>query len=147
VIDVRRLLDALREADGKLPDDVLVAGAGPAGLVALCAAALDQRITRVATSGTLASYVTEEPYQGQRLGIMVPGILRRAGDVPHLAALVAPRRLVVAGGVTAGGKPLDAPALDAAYAFTRRAFEVGGNAGDLRILPAANPAEIAENVK
>ncbi len=81
VVDVRRLLDAVQERDGQLPAEVLVAGIGPAGLVAICSAALDTRITAVATSGMLASYVTDQPYEGQRLGTLVPGILRDAGDV------------------------------------------------------------------
>ena len=147
VIDVRRLLDAMAERDGRLPGEILVAGVGPAGLVAICSAALDSRITRVAASGMLASYVTEEPYEGQRLGMMVPGILRDAGDVAHLAALVAPRRLVIAGGVTGGGQPLDAAALDAAFAFTRRVYEVEGAAGELRVLPDSDPGGIVEGLK
>jgi hypothetical protein len=57
--------------------------------------ALEPRISRVAASDTLASYVTDVPYEGQRLGTIVPGILRDAGDVAHLAALIAPRRLVI----------------------------------------------------
>jgi len=136
VVDTRRLLDALTEAEGPLPGDVLVAGIGPAGLVAMGAAALDARITRVATLGTLASYVTETPYRGQRLGIMVPGILRRAGDIPHLAALVAPRPLVVAHAVGAEGKALAQDALDANFASTRQAYSAEGAAGALAILPA-----------
>ena len=147
VVDVRRLLDALQENDGSLPDEILTVGVGPAGLVAICAAALDERITHVATAGTLASYVTEEPYQGLRLGIMVPGILREAGDVPHLAALVAPRRFVVAGGVTGAGKPLDATALHAALAFARQAYGVAGAADNFRVLSGAGPSEIVETLR
>lgn len=146
VVDVRRLLDALHQSDGSLPKEILVAGAGPAGLVAVSAAALDPRITRVATSRMLASYVSEEPYQGQRLGIMVPGILRHAGDIPHLAALVAPRPLVVAGGVTGGGQPLDQAALDAAFAFTRQVYQAEDAAGKLQVLPDAGHAGIVEAV-
>ena len=147
VVDVRRLLDALKEADGKLPQSILAAGVGPAGLVAICAAAIDQRITQVATAAMMASYVTEEPYEGQRLGVMVPGILREAGDVAHLAALVAPRRLVVAGGVDGGGHPLASADLDAAFSFTRRVYEVKRAADSFRILPGADPAGMVEALR
>jgi hypothetical protein len=147
VVDVRRLLDALKESDGKLPSEVLVAGVGPAGLAAICAAAVDPRITRVATSGMLASYVTEEPYQGQRLGIMAPGILRDAGDVAHLASLVAPRRLVVAGGVTGGGKPLDEAALRCAFEVTQHAYAIENAPGQFHLLQTADPSEIVREVK
>ena len=147
VVDVRRLLDALKESDGKLPCEILVVGVGPAGLVAICAAAVDSRITRVATSGMLASYVTEEPYQGQRLGIMAPGILRDAGDVAHLASIVAPRRLVVAGGVTGGGKPLDEVALRRVFEVTRQAYAIERTPEQFHLLPIADPSEIVREVK
>jgi hypothetical protein len=108
VVDVRRMLDAFAEVDKKLPAEIAVAGVGPAGLVAICAAAADNRIQRVAVVNMLASYVTEVPYEGQRLGIMAPGILRDGGDVCDLVALVAPRRVVIAGGLTGAGAPLAA---------------------------------------
>ena len=111
-----------QERDGRLPDEILVVGIGPAGVVAICSAAIDARITRVAASGMLASYVTQEPYQGQRLGLLAPGILRDAGDIPHLAALIAPRPVVIGGGVTGGGQPLDAASLETAFTFTRQAY-------------------------
>ena len=104
VFDVRRLLDALDAAGGDRPRETALVGVGPGGLVALAAAATDPRVSRVAAVGTLASYVSDEPYRGQRLGVIVPRILRDVGDVPHLAALVAPRRVVIAGGVSGGGQ-------------------------------------------
>ena len=146
VVDVRRLLDAVQERDGRLPGEILVAGIGPAGVVAVCSAALDSRITSVAASGMLASYVTEQPYQGQRLGILVPGILRDAGDVAHLAALIAPRRLVIGGGVSGGGGPLDAAALDGAFAFTRQAYAFQDAADRFRWGVDADPARLAEQI-
>ena len=102
VIDVRQLLSVIDSKTGGLPKTVAVAGIGPASLIALAAAALDQRISRVASIGGLVSYVTEQPYENQRLGLMVPGILREVGDIPQLASLIAPRRLVIAGGATRG---------------------------------------------
>jgi len=147
VLDVRRLLDAVQQRDGRLPEEILVAGVGPAGLVAVCAAAGDARISSVATVRMLASYVTEQPYQGQRLGTLVPGILRDAGDVVHLAALVAPRRLAIAGGVTGGGHPLDAGALDAAFAFARQVYTVAGAADRLQLVADADPVRLAEQIR
>jgi cephalosporin-C deacetylase-like acetyl esterase len=122
--DVRRFLDALAKVDDKLPDEVVLIGEGPAGLVALAAAVTDKRVTKVAAVGTLASYVTDEPYVSQRLGVMAPGILRDVGDVAHLAALVASRRVVIAGGVSGGGKPLPAEQLRAAYRPAEHVFKL-----------------------
>ena len=44
-VDLRRLLDAVQIVDGKLPERIAVVGHGPAGIVALTAAAADSRIT------------------------------------------------------------------------------------------------------
>lgn len=142
VIDVRRYLDALKELDLLPEEGVTVIGEGPAGLVALCAAATDSRIQQVGMVGTLASYVTETPYTNQRLGIMVPGIMRDIGDVAHLAALVAPRPVVIAGGVLGDGKPLDAKGLSAKYAFAEIVWKTHQAADALRILDSRNPADI-----
>ncbi|MFO0910996.1 MAG: acetylxylan esterase [Isosphaeraceae bacterium] len=121
VVDLRRLLDALDKVGGGLPRDVALIGRGPGGIVALATAAVDPRVTRVATVGSLSSYVARTPYVGQRLGVMAPGILREVGDVQHLAMLVAPRPVVIAGGVDAGGAVLDQPALARTYADAQRA--------------------------
>jgi hypothetical protein len=147
VIDVRRLLDALQERDRRLPDEILVVGIGPAGVVAICSAAIDARITRVAASGMLASYVTQEPYQGQRLGLLAPGLLRDAGDIPHLAALIAPRPVVIGGGVTGGGLPLDAASLEAAFTFTRQAYAASGVSDRLHVVAETDPDQLAEHFK
>ena len=109
VHDIRRTLDAIAERDGSLPHDVMVIGKGPSGVVALCAAALDERITRVTAIDSLASYATDQPYREQRLGLMVPGILRDFGDVADIAALVAPRAVTIKGGTNGvdGSGPRD----------------------------------------
>jgi sugar lactone lactonase YvrE/dienelactone hydrolase len=128
VHDVRRLLDWLI-ADGK-PAAFVVLGDGPAGLVALCAAAMDKRITQVVALNTLASFITDEPYTNQRLGTLAPGILRDVGDVGHLAALCAPKRVVIAGGVSGGGKMLTPGELATAYEPATRAFKLLGKEKD-----------------
>lgn len=107
-LDVRRLIDAVERVDGKLPERLALVGHGPAGIVALTAAALDPRVTHVVALDSLASYVTDTPYKNQRLGLMAPGLLREVGDVAHLAALCLPRRVVVAGGVLGDGTKLSA---------------------------------------
>ena len=125
--DVRRLVDALG-----VPQ-VNVAGFGPAGLVALTAAATDDRIGAVLTSASLASYVHNGPYDGPRLGTIAPGILRDVGDVSQLAALVAPRPLVIERGVSGGNTPLTAEELGNAYAAASRVYRLLGAEGQLRL--------------
>ena len=121
VWDVRRILDetGVRKAT--------LIGNGPAGVAALCAAAVDDRIERVATIDSLASYVSDVPYQNQRLGIMVPGVLRKVGDIPHIAALAAGKPLLVARGVDGAGNVLDEDELKRAYAFTSKAAASAGS--------------------
>ncbi len=149
VADVRGLLDALNAGAGatKPRRPTALIGIGPGGLVALAAAAKDPRVDRVAVVGTIASLVSETPYRSQRLGTIVPGMLCAVGDVSHLAALIAPRRVVIAGGVAGDGRPLDGGALRAAYGPATRAFGLLGEAGALRILEKADPAEVVRALR
>src|SRR5262249_56991689 len=82
-----------------------VAGLGQAGVVALCAAALQEDlVSSAAALDALVTYVMDQAYgPDTRMGLLAPGILR-VGDVPQLAALAAPLRLVLAGGVSPQGK-------------------------------------------
>ena len=124
--DLRQTIMALGSHRVSLIENILVVGVGPGGLVALSAAAVDPRIDAVVTVNALASFVSDVPYENQRLGMFVPGILRDVGDVAHLASLVASKPLIVAGGVRGGGEALDEQALRAAYRVTRRAYELYG---------------------
>jgi hypothetical protein len=138
--DVLQLVDTLELAIGGGVGPVTIIGQGPAGLVALCAAAADdrQKIAQVATVGTLVSYISDVPYEGQRVGIMAPGMLRDVGDIPHLAALALPRRVVIAGGVTGGGQVLDDPQLRSAFDATKQLADLSGRADALTIVPDAS---------
>jgi hypothetical protein len=69
------------------------------------------------------SYVTDTPYAaGTPMGILAPGILK-VGDIPHLAALIAPRRLIIAGGAMLNGKKLNEKELNEAFAFTTKVYK------------------------
>ena len=146
VWDVTRLLDAFEENAGGRAERIAVLGIGPAGLVALTAAALSTRINRVATIGSLASYVSDVPFANQRLGIMVPGILRDVGDVAQLAATISPRRLVVAGSVSGAGDALAEVELFETYEYTRAAYTLENSVDKFRIHPAADSQSIVEAI-
>ena len=122
----------------KLPTDVMLVGNGTAGPVALCAAALDERITHAVTVNSLASYVTDEPYRNQRLGLMVPGILREVGDISHIAALIAPRKVTISGGVSGGGKAIHGDDLAKEFRFTREAYSLNGMTKQFQVIPDGN---------
>jgi cephalosporin-C deacetylase-like acetyl esterase len=120
--DVQCLLDWLAAQPGLRGDRLAVAGVGSAGVVALCVAALDERVASAAALDAPVTLVTEEAYGGEvRMGLLAPGLFH-VGDVQHLAALAVPRRVIIAGGVSPQGKPLAAKDIDAAYAFTRSVY-------------------------
>ncbi len=124
VFDVRSLVDWLAVQPNLDKARLAVIGLGQAGIVALCAAATDERITLAAAVDSPISYITEVPYPpGTRMGLLVPGILR-VGDIPHLAALAAPRRLVIGGGLSAEGRKRTDKQLQDAYAFTRHVYDL-----------------------
>jgi dienelactone hydrolase len=104
---------------------LVVAGLGQAGVVALTVAGLlESRIAGALAIGAPATYVTEEAYgPGTRMGLLAPGIVRLA-DIPQLAALVAPRRLIVAESLTPQGKKLAEKELQEGYAFTRMIYQL-----------------------
>jgi dienelactone hydrolase len=121
-----------------------VVGIGPAGILALLAAAiLDDLISVAAVLDSPVTYTSGEAYgRKMRMGLLAPGILRIA-DVPQLAALVAPRRLVVAGGTSPQDAALGGAALERAFAFTRAVYKACAVPSKLTIKPEMSPAEIA----
>lgn len=132
VLDVRAALNAL-DANGGIPKELTVIGIGPAGVVALCVGALDSRVSGVVSVRCLSSYLSEAPYEGQRLGIMAPGIVRDVGDIPRIAAILAPRKLVIASGVDGAGRELDQPSLRRQYDFLQRVYSLENAAAALSI--------------
>jgi hypothetical protein len=102
----------------------MVTGTNSSGVVALFIAALDERFTRVKAINTLASYETRSPYQGWRMGLFAPGILREFGDIRDVAALVAPRAVTIQGAKSGDGTSLDLPSMATQFATTKRVFEL-----------------------
>lgn len=108
VRDIRLTAALLRE---KLPcSSIELVASGTGSFAALAAVAIDENIEGADITGLLTTFVSDKPYVGQRLADMVPGILRDAGDVVHVAELVAPRPLRLHAPVTPQGEPLDAAA-------------------------------------
>jgi dienelactone hydrolase len=144
VFEVLCLLDWMATQPAFDKTRFAVAGLGQAGLVALCAGGLfDDRVTCTAAVGTPVTYITEEAYgPGTRMGLLAPGILR-VGDIPHLAALTAPGRLVVVGAVTPQGKKVPQEPMLKAFDFTRSVFRLHKAPEKLRIAAQASAARIA----
>jgi hypothetical protein len=66
------------------------------------------------------------------MGLLAPGILR-VGDIPHLAAVCAPRRLLVSGGITPQGTKVKEKQLQEAYAFTAGIYKLHKKADRLTV--------------
>jgi dienelactone hydrolase len=147
LFDVLAVLDWLALQPGLDRGRLAVAGLGEAGLVALGAAALfDDRVAAAASLAAPVSYVTGEAYpSGTHMGLLPPGLLR-VGDVTHLAALVAPRRLIVAGGVSLQGEKRTAEQIQDTFTFTRGVYKLHKEDGKLTLLSDAQPAEVAADL-
>ncbi|MBX7102955.1 MAG: prolyl oligopeptidase family serine peptidase [Gemmataceae bacterium] len=106
VFEVQCLLDWI-VLQGFDKNRTIIAGVGSGALVALAAAALfPKKIAGAVLADLPVTMLTDSAYGDIfRMGALVPHLFR-AGDVPQLAALVAPRPLVIAGGVDPQGRML-----------------------------------------
>jgi hypothetical protein len=123
VVEALSALRVLRERVGK-EKPLVVFGTGFTAPVAILAAAYssDEHLS-VVVEDMMATYVTDHPYaSGTPMGILAPGMLK-VGDIPHLAGMVAPRQLVIAGGVSPQGKKLAQKELDEAFKFTASVYK------------------------
>lgn len=126
--DVTRAMDYLAKRKDLDAGRVVLWADGLASLPALYAAALDERVGGAVLSGLLSTYVSPKPIRHPSW-TFARGLLACA-DVAHLAALAAPRPVVIANPVGPDLKPLAGADLKKAFAATRKAY--GGK--KLRIL-------------
>ena len=144
--DVMRAIDYLVTRDDVDARNLALVGSGAGGLAAICAGSLDDRVRSVAAFQTLSSFATPREFQGHRMATFVPFILD-IGDVPHVAALLAPRRLILARPVDAQSKPLEADAAAAAFHFTEYTYQWFNATSQLRIDPNFSEDLLAESLR
>jgi cephalosporin-C deacetylase-like acetyl esterase len=106
VIRVVNWLASRSDIDGSA---ITIYGKGAFGMVALHAAAVDTRITRVIAENTLVSYRTalETPLHKNLSEITIPGVLQHY-DVTDLLEAIAPRDVKLLNPVDAIGQPMRA---------------------------------------
>jgi len=112
VYDTLRALDYLRSRP-EVGDGVSLVGDGSHGVIALYAAALDERVRGVALRRTVTDYrslAVAERYS-QPFGIYAYGLLREF-DLPDVARAVAPRPVLVLDPVSARGDAAGTAAAD-----------------------------------
>jgi pimeloyl-ACP methyl ester carboxylesterase len=120
VFDLIRVLDALRD---EVKTGVHLVGRGTGGPIALHAAALDPRVTRLTLDGSILSWdgVVRTPVTRDQLTNVVPRALERY-DLPDLAASLAPRPLTILAPVDPAGRPLPMADLERAVGPVRQAY-------------------------
>jgi hypothetical protein len=134
-----RVQDVMRAVDYTLsrPDadrsGVDVIGKGAGALWALYAAALDTRIRAVIAERGLISYrsLTGTDRYLHTAGVFVRDVLK-SFDLPHVAAAIADRRLVLLS-PTGPMKEPDVAATAQAYEFTRQAYARAGAPGRFQV--------------
>jgi len=144
-----RVQDVIRSVDYTLSRadvdriGVRVIGRGAGALWAMYAAALDPRISSVILDGGLLSYraLTGVDRYLHDASVFIPDVLLNF-DLPHVAAAIASRNLVLLSPVDAMKKPVPLPEAQKAYAFTEQAYQRAGAANRFRVAGRrADPAE------
>jgi pimeloyl-ACP methyl ester carboxylesterase len=136
-----RVQDVIRSVDYALSrsdvdaSGVRLVGKGMGALWSLYAAALDHRIVSVVCEGGLLAYrnLTEVDRYVHGADIFIPGVLKHF-DLPHVAAAVADRRLVLLRPVDAMKVAVEESRARKAYEWTREAYAKIGAADRFRIL-------------
>ena len=127
VHDVLRALAVLIERPEVIDDQVSIVGQGMGGLLALFAAALDERAGTTVCCQGLATYrdLATHEFRAVHPRWLVPGILEVC-DLPEVAACVAPRRLVLAGPLDHMKRRVPRAEAERLYAVTHSIYSLFG---------------------
>jgi dienelactone hydrolase len=146
--DVLRGVDYLRSRPGIDAKRISLIGQGSAGLPVLHAAALDETVRGAAITGALATYsaIVDHEIYTHRYVMFTPGALRKY-DLPDVAALVAPRPLVLINAVDQAQRPLDAERAAEVFAPAAKTFDMAGARAELRVVRAISAEDILEQYR
>jgi dienelactone hydrolase len=144
VFDIQCIVEYLLAQGGLDPKRVAVVGLEQAGLVALAAGAiLPERITHVATVKSAVSLVTDKAYEdGTRMGLLAHNLFQ-VGDVPHLAALIAPRRMLLVDAVKDKGNRLSDAQFRTAMSFPLAVYKACQATDRITLMSDLPPDEVA----
>ena len=94
LLDVIKAIDYLEKRSDVDKSQLSCIGYHSGGLLAMHAAAIDERITRVISAGALITYTSliAEPVYSHGVEVFIPHVLKHY-DIPDIAALIAPRPL------------------------------------------------------
>jgi len=131
VLDVLRGVDYLETRAEADRGRISVIGHGAGGLFALYAAALDSRVHSAACTRTLVTYssILESDLYAHRYSGFAPGALQ-AFDLPDLAAMAAPRPLLLLNPVDQRQERIGSEAAAASYARAGSVCQQADSAGE-----------------
>lgn len=132
VVDVKKGVEYLMsrtEIDG---GKISVIGKGAAGVIALISGALEEHIASVVCEEIPISYKSREGYN-LPYSIFVPNILKVA-DIPELAGLIAPRKLMLLNSVDTMNKPLPASKAEQSFIASEKIYEIEKTRHNLKII-------------
>jgi cephalosporin-C deacetylase-like acetyl esterase len=146
VQDVARALDVLAARTDVDPGRIAVVARGAAGIVALHAVALDERVAAVAIYDTLASYreIVNSDHTTHNVSGVVPGALLHY-DLPDVAGALAPRPVFVGAPRDALGARLASGAADSLYVGARQLHAHLG--GSLHLEASADPVRVQRAIE
>ncbi len=112
------------------------------GIVVLLAGLFEPDVVAVSSNGGLGSYqsIVESPFCYLPYDVIVPNLLA-TGDLPELAAGLAPRALRISGSVDGQNRALDGGALDRTYARVHTMYHEAEAPARLHISNAASEGE------
>ncbi len=146
VRDARSVIQYLNSRPDVDRDRISIVGKGWAGVVAMMAAALDNRVTSVAAEGVPVSYAEiarAELYQ-QPVSLLLPGGLNDF-DLTDVFASLAPRPLLVINPLDCLTRPMDQQQADEAMKLVRNAYLAAG-ADEMLSVRVATPAPGPEEI-
>jgi cephalosporin-C deacetylase-like acetyl esterase len=133
VRDVLTALDFVCGATGECRQTAAIYGQGYGGLLALTAAALDQRVAAVAAAAPLFSYRTllDAPEYVVNVSAFIPGVLA-AYDLPDVVMAVAPRPVLVMNAVDGQGRSVPEARFLDTYGKCKQTFAISGGSFEYR---------------
>lgn len=142
VTDMIRCVDLVAQHLDVDRERIGVLGQGGGGLVALHAAALDERIRGAATFESLASFrhVTRADHYTTPASSFLPGVLLHY-DMPSVVGAIAPRSTAILGPVDAIGEAVDKKDARATFAVSSRMFKRLDAKKSLKVLARTSRSE------
>jgi hypothetical protein len=143
VLDVRQALATLAKLIGEKGSRTVLVGWREAGLAAIVASALSEEVIGAAAIESLATFRSDGVPHAQRMVVFSPDLLQ-VGDIPHLAALAAPRPVLLANPLRPEGSPLTAGDSAGIDGWSRSLYRMLGREREFQVTTGLTDARVAE---